>query len=147
MSDTNVEKAATPKIEGILETAVYVADLAAAHAFYGEALGLERMTGTSRMMTYAVGPSEVLLVFHRGDTLEDTKTAGGVIPGHHSEGPAHFAFRIATDSYGQWKRHLQATDIAILSEVSWPRGGRSLYFRDPDGNVVELATRGLWPNF
>ena len=28
-----------------------------------------------------------------------------------------------------------------------PRGGTSLYFNDPDGNVVELATPGLWANY
>ncbi|MBZ8132648.1 VOC family protein [Afifella sp. IM 167] len=135
----------SPRIEGILETAVYVDDLEASHAFYGDVLGLERLTVSPRMMTYEAGPSEVLLVFRRGDTTEDLKTPGGVIPGHHSEGPAHFAFRIAKDAYGTWKRHLQARQIAIVGEVAWPKGGRSIYFNDPSGNVLEMATPGLWP--
>jgi hypothetical protein len=32
----------------------------------------------------------------------------------------------------------------IEKEFGWPRGGRSIYFRDPAGNSVELVTPGLW---
>jgi catechol 2,3-dioxygenase-like lactoylglutathione lyase family enzyme len=99
------------------------------------------------MLTYAVAPAEVLLVFKRGATREDSDSPGGVVPGHHSEGPAHFAFAIGAGDYDAWKAHLRAAGVAIRSEVTWPPGGRSLYFDDPDGNVVELATPGLWPNY
>ena len=137
---------APPPISGVLETAVYVDDLGAAHRFYGEALGLRRVLDTPRMMTYAVVPGQVLLVFRRGMTSEDTETSGGIVPGHHSEGPAHFAFAIAADVYDSWKAHLEKVGIAVTSEVHWPKGGRSLYFNDPSGNVLELATPGLWPD-
>lgn len=136
-----------PKIGGVLETAVYVDDLARAHVFYGDVLGLERVLDTPRMLTYAVAPAQVLLVFRRGMTREDSETSGGTVPGHHSEGPAHFAFAIAAPDYGPWKARLQDAGVAIRSEVTWPPGGRSLYFDDPDGNVVEMATPGLWPNY
>ncbi len=136
-----------PPIRGVLETAVYVDDLERAHGFYGGVLGLERVLDTPRMLTYAVAPAEVLLVFRRGMTRDDSETPGGTVPGHHSEGPAHFAFAIAADDYDAWKEHLGAAGVAIASEVRWPPGGKSLYFHDPDGNVVELATPGLWPNY
>ena len=135
-----------PPIGGILETAVYVDDLDRAHAFYGEVLGLERVLDTPRMLTYAVAPGQVLLVFRRGHTLEDSATPGGVVPGHHSEGPAHFAFAIDAEAYDSWKARLETEGVAITSEVTWPKGGKSLYFNDPDGNVLEMATPGLWPN-
>ncbi len=138
---------APPPIAGILETAVYLDDLDAAHAFYGGLLGLERVLATPRMLTYEVAPAQVLLVFRRGLTREDAETSGGTVPGHHSEGPSHFAFAIATESYHRWKAHLEASGIRIVREVSWPKGGRSLYFNDPGGNVLELATPGLWPSF
>lgn len=136
-----------PPISGVLETAVYSDDLRRAHAFYGGVLGLQRVLDTPRMMTYAVAPAAVLLVFKRGATTEDSKTPEGLIPGHHSVGPAHFAFAIAAEDYAAWKARLEANDIAIRSEALWSRGGRSVYFDDPDGNVVELATPGLWPNY
>lgn len=136
-----------PPISGVLETAVYVDDLDRAHAFYGDLLGLERVLDTPRMLTYAVAPAQVLLVFRRGMTAEDSESPGGMVPGHHSEGPAHFAFAIDAGDYEAWKTHLVAASVAIISEVAWPPGGRSLYFRDLDGNVVEMATPGLWPNY
>jgi catechol 2,3-dioxygenase-like lactoylglutathione lyase family enzyme len=142
-----MEKPGAPPIRGIVETAVYVDDLDRAHRFYGEVLGLDRVLDTPRMLTYAVAPGQVLLVFRRGSTREDSVTTGGRVPGHHSEGPAHFAFAIAADAYEAWKAHLEAAGVPITSEVTWAKGGRSLYFEDPDGNVLEMATQGLWPNW
>ena len=46
-----------------------------------------------------------------------------------------------------WRAHLTASGVAIRSEMAWPRGGRSLYFDDPDGHVLELATPGLWATY
>ncbi len=136
-----------PPIRGVLESAIYSDDLFRAHAFYGGVLGLERVLDTPRMLTYAVAPAQVLLVFKRGATRADSETPEGMIPGHHSEGPAHFAFAIDANDYSAWKGHLSAAGIPIRSEVAWARGGKSLYFDDPDGNLVELATPGLWPNY
>jgi catechol 2,3-dioxygenase-like lactoylglutathione lyase family enzyme len=136
-----------PAIRGILETAVYSDDLLRAHRFYGGILGLRRVLDTPRMLTYAVAPAQVLLVFKRGETRADSPTPGGVVPGHHSQGPAHFAFAVDADKLAAWKEHLSVAGITIRSEVRWPPGGTSLYFDDPDGNIVELATPGLWPNY
>ena len=38
---------------------------------------------------------------------------------------------------------LPTEGIAIEGRTKWPRGGESIYFRDPDGHLVELATPGL----
>ena len=136
-----------PAIRGVLETAIYSDDLARAKGFYGGILGLECVLDTPRMLTFTIAPAQVLLVFRRGATKEDSQTPEGVIPGHHSEGPAHFAFAIDAADYDAWKVALQRAGIAVRSEAKWTRGGRSIYFDDPDGNVVELATPGLWPNY
>jgi len=139
--------AATPAIRGVLETAIYSDDLARAKEFYGGILGLECVLDTPRMLTFTVAAGQVLLVFRRGATREDTETSEGVIPGHHSDGPAHFAFAIAASDYNAWKSRLERSGVALRSEAKWARGGRSIYFDDPDGHVVELATPGLWPNY
>lgn len=136
-----------PKLDGILETAVYVDDMDAAHAFYAGVLGLKRMVAGERLFAYDAGPSQVLLVFHRGHVGQDVQTKGGVVPGHDTKGHSHFAFRTGGGTLDAWRAHLQASGIAIVSEVTWPAGGKSLYFRDPDGNVLELAAGSLWPNF
>ncbi|GGB58481.1 lactoylglutathione lyase [Roseibium aquae] len=136
-----------PPLDGLLETAVYVDDMDAAHAFYQDILGLKRMVKGTRLFAYDAGPAQALLVFHRGHTGEDVETPGGTVPGHDTEGHGHFAFRIAADQIGAWRRYLQDRQVEIISEVAWPAGGTSLYFRDPDGNVLELAAPPLWPNF
>ena len=71
----------------------------------------------------------------------------GTVPGHDGHGPLHMAFAIADDQYAPWRAHLSAAGVSIRSEVTWPRGGRSLYFDDPDGHVLELATPGLWATY
>ena len=136
-----------PVIDGILETAVYVDDMAAAHAFYEGILGLTRMVAGERLYAYDAGPAQTLLVFHRGHTGEDVVTPGGTVPGHDTRGPSHFAFRISADALDPWRRYLAEMDIEVISEVTWPAGGVSLYFKDPDGNILELACPPLWPNF
>ncbi|HEV7284664.1 MAG TPA: VOC family protein, partial [Kaistia sp.] len=61
-------------------------------------------------------------------------------------GPYHFALRIPKDSLSQWRDHLVAKGVTVTAEMKWPQGGESLYFNDPDGHVVELATPGIWAN-
>jgi catechol 2,3-dioxygenase-like lactoylglutathione lyase family enzyme len=137
-----------PAIEGIIETILYVDDLAQAVAFYRDELGLKAMTGDpARFQSFQVGEKQVLLLFKRGGTLEPTVVPGGIIPPHDGTGPHHIGFAVTREVYEQWRAHLSARGIAIESETNWPRGGRSLYFRDPDNHLLELITPGIWPNY
>jgi|SRR5947209_1240184 len=136
-----------PKITGILETALYVDDLERAARFYEGVLGLKPINKDQRFAGYDAGPRSVLLLFKRGSTLETVHMPGGTIPPHDGQGPLHIAFAIAADALGDWETHLAAHDLAIEGRTDWPRGGKSIYFRDPDGHLLELATPGLWPNY
>lgn len=136
-----------PTLGGLLETALYVADLGRAKAFYRDELQLEVMVDTPRLAALDAGRQGVLLLFQRGATEADMRSPGGVIPGHYGSGKLHMAFAIAAEDYESWRTHLAGRGIALASEVTWPAGGRSLYFADPDGHVIELATPGLWPNY
>jgi len=44
-----------------------------------------------------------------------------------------------------WEKRLAENEVAVESKVKWERGGQSIYFRDPDGNLLELVTPGVWP--
>ncbi len=135
-----------PPLDRVLETGLYVDDLDRAAGFYEEILGLESMFRDSRLVAYPVGAS-VLLLFHRGTTSQPAKLPGGVIPPHEGQGRLHYAFAISAENLEPWRARLAAFKIAIEGEVQWPRGAHSLYFRDPDQNLLELATPGLWANY
>jgi catechol 2,3-dioxygenase-like lactoylglutathione lyase family enzyme len=138
---------AAPPIGGILETAVYVDDLALASAFYERLLGIVPMLKQERLHAFPIAPKEVLLLFPRALSKDDSVTSFGVVPGHATTGPSHFAFRVAEADYEAWRAWLGDLGIPVTGAVNWPQGGRSLYFEDIDGNVLEVATPGLWANY
>ncbi|MBX6427084.1 MAG: VOC family protein [Variibacter sp.] len=131
-------------IDGVLETALYVDDLDRADRFYADVLGLARLYSDTRMRAFAAGARSVLLLFRRGASLETVRMAGGTIPPHDGSGPLHVAFAVAAEQLPLWRERLRAANIAIEGQTTWPRGGQSIYFRDPDGHLLELATPGLW---
>jgi len=128
----------------ILETALYVEDLETVVAFYRDIMGLRVLDAGPRLASLDAGRATVLLLFRRGATSSGLDTANGWIPPHDGQGPVHLAFAIATEALGAWELHLQERGVAIESRVRWNRGGQSLYFRDPAGHSVELATPGTW---
>jgi catechol 2,3-dioxygenase-like lactoylglutathione lyase family enzyme len=135
-----------PSIEGVVETAVYVDDLERAREFYEGTMLLSVMFEDERMCAYKVGRS-AFLVFKRGASNRNTEMKIGNIPAHDSSGPAHMAFAIAHDELRAWEMLLDEHGVGIEGRVKWPKGGESIYFRDPDGNLLELATPGLWENY
>jgi catechol 2,3-dioxygenase-like lactoylglutathione lyase family enzyme len=136
-----------PKLNAVLETALYVDDLPRAQEFYEGSLGLPLLFGNQRMCAFDIGGTSVLLLFLRGGSDEDMATPGGTIPGHDGQGPLHVGFAVAANELAAWEESLMERGIPIESRVSWPRGGTSLYFRDPDGHLLELATPGLWATY
>ncbi|MGE3247193.1 MAG: VOC family protein [Beijerinckiaceae bacterium] len=139
--------AENPKITGMLETGVCVDDLENSARFYRDVLGLEPVLAIDRLHAFAVGRGEVLLLFDRALAQHDSHMPSGVVPGHRTDGIAHFCFRIVAQDYEPWKARLAAQNVTVVSEVEWPAGGRSFYFHDPEGNVLEIATPGLWANY
>ena len=129
----------------ILETAVYTDDLSRARSFYEETLGFEVMLSTPRLVALNIGGQSVLLLFQRGLSEEAEETPGGIVPGHGGQGTQHLAFGITQNDVAPWTTRLAAAGIVIESTVHWPRGGESVYFRDPDGHSLELVTDRTWP--
>ncbi|MDB4942845.1 MAG: glyoxalase [Labilithrix sp.] len=136
-----------PPITGLLETALYVDDMGRSVRFFRDVLGLSPMLETPTLTAFDAGSRGVLLVFLRGGSTVDKTSPRGVVPGHDGSGPLHMAFAIPADSYEAWQAHLAAANVPSRGEMQWAAGGRSLYFEDPDGHVLELATPGLWKNY
>jgi catechol-2,3-dioxygenase len=135
-----------PSIKRVLETALYCADLAQTATFYSTLLHAAPMLSGDRLVALDAGGGTVLLLFQRGNSGA-LETNGGLVPGHDGTGPVHLAFAIDMSELSAWESHLSQLGVEIESRVRWSRGGTSLYFRDPDGRSVELATPGIWPSY
>lgn len=136
-----------PHLTGILESSLYVSDLQRTMSFYQALFGFPILHADHRMCAMNVRQGQVLLLFLQGASTKDAPTPGGIVPGSDGTGHLHLAFSITRESLADWEKHLQENGIAIESTVQWAEGGTSVYFRDPDGHVLELATPGLWANY
>ncbi|POD74170.1 glyoxalase [Pseudomonas syringae group genomosp. 3] len=133
-----------PRLNRIIETALYVDDLAKAKSFYLATLELDVMFESPTLVALNVGGSNTLLLFKRGASLQTQYLSGGEIPPHDAHGRIHVCFAIDADQMQPWVERLALAEVAIEGRTEWPKGGSSIYFRDPDENLVELLTPGCW---
>jgi catechol 2,3-dioxygenase-like lactoylglutathione lyase family enzyme len=128
------------QVRHILETCLYVDDLAKAEQFYSQALGLEVESRQEGRHVFFHCGTRMLLLFNPLASRESSDD----FPPHGAFGPGHLAFGIVEADLPAWIERLERQGIAIEKVIDWPRGGRSLYFRDPAGNSLELATPKIW---
>jgi len=130
-----------PKTNGILESSLYVADVARSARFYETLFGFEKIADFGeRGCAMNAGARQVLLLFKKGGSL--------AIPSpHDGDGQLHLAFAISEVELAPWEAWLAENGIAIEEKRTWDLGGTSVYFRDPDRHLLELATPGVWPTY
>jgi len=133
-----------PSIGRVLETSLYVAQLDRSINFYTSLFGFEKLVSDDRFCALNVRGQQVLLLFRKRATLEPMVFPGGILPPHDGDGQTHLAFSIAAEDEKEWTESLNAAGVPIESRVTWPRGGFSLYLRDPDGHLLELVSPGCW---
>jgi catechol 2,3-dioxygenase-like lactoylglutathione lyase family enzyme len=126
-----------PTIEGVVETSLYVADIARSVKFYSDVLGFEAVDADERITAMSVGGCQILLLCKKGASRDWSVPHGG-------EGELHVAFAIPREQLQDWERRLAEHGVPVEHRRAWPRGGQSIYFRDPDRHLVELATPGVW---
>lgn len=127
-----------PKTEGLLESSLYVDDLARSVAFYRQIFGFRVISDFGeRGCALEAGHRQVLLLFKKGASRAITSP-------HDGDGELHLAFAIAASELDAWEAWLGSNGIVIEERRTWDRGGHSLYFRDPDRHLVEVATPGVW---
>ena len=127
-----------PKTDGILESALYVSDIARSIRFYQETFGFSVISDFgARGCAMQAGPQQVLLLFKKGASREITSP-------HDGDGELHLAFAISASELANWESWLAQKGIAVEEKRAWELGGCSLYFRDPDRHLLELATPGVW---
>jgi catechol-2,3-dioxygenase len=130
-----------PQVNGVLETSLYVKSPAHSAEFYRRVFGFdvmvpqadESLDDNTRLSAMRAGDRSVLLLFKRGGTA-DTDAQGAI----------HIAFGISRSDLAVWEDWLGQLGIAIESRKRWQYGGEALYFRDPDGHLLEVVTPGVW---
>lgn len=127
-------------IQGVLETCLYASDLDAAAEFYQTVLGLDVFTRVDGRHVFFRCGAAMFLIFDAGRTA----VPEGGVPPHGTEGAGHVCFAVGDDQIDEWRERFQTAGVTIEHEQDWPRGGRSLYVRDPAGNSVELASPRIW---
>jgi catechol 2,3-dioxygenase-like lactoylglutathione lyase family enzyme len=133
-----------PQLTGVLETSLYVEDLERSIRFYLEVMQFQKLVGDQRFGALQAVRQQVLLLFKKGASTEPMRIDGGVIPPHDGSGQMHLAFAVSAQELEPWERWLEQHQVVIESKVRWERGGQSIYFRDPDGHLLELVTPGCW---
>jgi catechol 2,3-dioxygenase-like lactoylglutathione lyase family enzyme len=131
-------------LSGILEAAVYVVDLAGAEAFYGEVLGLEKIGQEEGRHVFFRCGGTIVLVFRAEETVKPTLAGGLPIPIHGATGAGHLCFAVEGAMLNGWRQRLAEAEVEIEADFHWPNGARSIYFRDPAGNSIEMAEPRLW---
>ncbi len=127
-------------IDRVLETSLYVDDLEAAERFYGGTLGLELVSRQEgRHVFFRIGRSMLLLFEPRACAAPSSK-----LPPHGASGAGHVALAVSQSALPAWIERLEEAGVAIEQAVDWPSGDRSIYFRDPAGNSLELASPAMW---
>lgn len=123
----------------ILETVLYYNDededeLA---RFYTNILGLKQIGRVDgRFQFYRVGTTVVLLF--KTDAARTQKWP----PAHGADGIVHTCF--VTDDYEGRKSRLTNAGVELSKEAEWRDGGRSFYFSDPAGNLLEVGNKDFW---
>lgn len=129
------------QIKGLAEAALYVEDLAKSTAFYRDVLGLPASAVFDDAIFFQTGPHATLILFD----INKLEKRISVIPGHGARGQGHIALAIPAQDMDAWRKRLQAHNVPIEHEQTWPLGTHSIYFRDPDNNSLELIEDAHYP--
>ena len=127
-----------PRLDRIVEVALYVDDIARSVRFYQTLFGFDVVATDARLYALGVRGQQVLLI------CQKTASARLAVGAHAADGEQHVAFAVPADDLPAWEARLRDQNVIVEEVKEWSRGGRSVYFRDPDRHLIELASPGVW---
>lgn len=134
MQEAAAEARGETEILGVAEAVLYVSDIECARIFYTNVLGLPVSYQFDDAIFLQTGQNSTIILF---DT-EKMKLRQSVIPMHGTHGQGHVCLAIPPQQMDAWRARLLMHNVDIEHEQDWPQGTHSIYFRDPDGNSLEL---------
>ncbi|GAA6058524.1 hypothetical protein JCM10212_006963 [Sporobolomyces blumeae] len=145
------------KLSQVLELCLYTRSSTRSVDFYANTLRLGPPSVASDRLAVFPLSSTTLILFQRGKTSEPSVLASGTIPGHGLDGSSasdavdlrtHFALAVEERAdVDAWEQELRRKGVEVTGSVVWPKGGKSVYFKDVHGHVGEIASRGIWPHY
>jgi catechol 2,3-dioxygenase-like lactoylglutathione lyase family enzyme len=123
---------ALKNIRNIDYTVIFARDMKKMRRFYQDVMGFPIHSSLGEGWTaYQVGAC-LLALTERGVMFRDAPTPQGALS-------LQLAFRVTPGEVDQCAEALRAAGIAIEMEpADQPWGHRTVFFRDPDGNVLEI---------
>jgi catechol-2,3-dioxygenase len=115
-------------ITGLCEVTLRARDIRVLERFYADALGLDVISRDEDRIWLAVGERGRLGIW----------TPGRKEFGDEGGAHVHFAMAVEPRSLETKAERLRERGIDVEGPVEHPGGDRSIYFRDPEGNVAEL---------
>lgn len=127
-----VESSPFAAIRAIDYTVIFVRDMDAMRRFYGDVLGFPLLRELSpRWIEYGVGENTLALA-RPGRTAADPPVPDGTAA-------LQLAFKVAVAEVDACAAALLRQGVALLSPpTDQDFGHRTLFFRDPDGNLLEI---------
>ena len=113
-------------------TVIFARDMAAMRHFYGTVMEFPLLrTLSDRWIEYRVGSTTLALTTH-GGRFNDPPPREGALS-------LQMAFRVAPQIVAECAAALEAKGVTLISPLTdHPFGHRTIFFRDPDGNVLEI---------
>lgn len=120
------------RVTGFDHIVLCVRDVAATRAFYERVLGMTAREERPGKYSLQFGAHKI--------SLQDAATSPGIA---RDTVPGSGNFCLLSDTpVAEWRTHLEAQDVAII-DAGLRDGAKgtidSLYFNDPDGNLVEVS--------
>ena len=114
-------------VDGFCELTLQARDLADLEAFYTGHVGLECLAREDDRVWLRVGRHARLGLWAPGP--KEFGDEGGA--------HVHFAFSVDPGGLDALRTRLEESGVGVRGPVAHPGGDRSIYFEDPEGNVVE----------
>jgi lactoylglutathione lyase len=127
-----MKETALGRIRAVDYTVIIARDISAMRRFYQDVMRfpVERELGPG-WIEYRIG-SNILAIAQPHITKDDAPTPKGAAS-------LQLAFRVAPPDVSRCEEELKAAGVAIVSPATDQRWGhRTLFFRDPDGNLLEI---------